>query len=1097
MNYFIRKIVLLLILSCAVVFSLSVVESKPVRAQAGNLTYTEPEDLILVAVFDPGGYVLSEGILGVQFNGMYYLPALELAEIFEFAVDFDEGRRYLTGWYLSPENTFSIDARAMTLTHLGEESGLGDEDILGEDISPFPSEMYVAVETLNQMWPAVRMTVDLSRLQLYIEAQEDLPFQLRLERKKKREIIMGQKSQKKDLSGLEVIENEYKFLGLPTIDFQAQSLIDGENNNHSLNVTGVQDLAGTTADFGIRFERTDGEFKRPDNARLRLRRIAMGDEDYFLGVREIKGGDIRLKQRNLVENSMSGRGVGISTKPLTLQGEFDVVTIEGVAPAGWEIELYRNNELLEFGRVEQDGLYRFEDIQLFYGNNEIRAILYGPEGQVREDVYNYNFNNEMVTPGEVEFYAGALDTNEDFIPIDQDDNLEAEGLTATGYAFYGLNKRVTLFAGGSQLPVLQEDKIQKYASGGAIVNLPIGLAQVEAYNQLGKGEAIEAKFLTDFFGTKINLQAAKYNQFESPSSGFGNNAKDKEASIEAGRNFRLPFGTLSLRGEAEHRENVDGSTRQQYTTQQSLTWRGLRLSNRTLTQVTNSQHAATSGQINANYRLRRWRFRPSLNYTTFPSDQITSATWDMLYQLPNEYSIGFQTTHGFQTARTTSQLTFSKEFEKFLASVQGEWDSEEGLSMTLRASTSLGPYGPSRDYIVSRDRLSSLSPVQARVFLDNDYDGLFTAEEDDPVEGARIWVGNRRSSEKTDADGKISANQNTSFQNTPIYLDESSVADPYYKSATEGFYIQPRPGTMPSVNLPLIQTGAIDGTVYYDETGNPVEGLTLQLLDRNGKVLQEVETAYDGFYTFEFVPPGTYTIQADPSYDINIPPEQVVVDSEELYYSGVDLSLLTDEVELTEEGWGGLFGPFRPGEEPVIEQQLGDDLDKMPFGPVLPEPNTTPSEEPISQPYGPYLPGKEPDEAGLQPNKMPTLQSAAPPPGAGGTKAAVKRVRIGEHARKIRVVLDLTGPVDYSTIETNDGKTVIVDLPAVAWGATAEWDGQRTPILSHYYTDALDQGGTRFVLEAHTLMQVQSSGILAPQGDSGYRLYIDLVGPQE
>ena len=43
----------------------------------------------------------------------------------------------------------------------------------------------------------------------------------------------------------------------------------------------------------------------------------------------------------------------------------------GVGPPGWEIELYNNNELIDFGEVPGDGLYFFEDVVLGYGNNQI------------------------------------------------------------------------------------------------------------------------------------------------------------------------------------------------------------------------------------------------------------------------------------------------------------------------------------------------------------------------------------------------------------------------------------------------------------------------------------------------------------------------------------------------------------------------------------------------------------------------------------------------------------------------------------------------------------------------------------------------------
>lgn len=1043
-------------------------------AQVDELSYEEAEDIIL-QIFVDKTTALSNGVLGVRYKSAYYLPVVEMAELFEFAADYDEGRRYLTGWYLDPENAFSIDAESMTVTHIAETSSLGAEEVLPEDVSPFPDEMYVQVETLNNIWP-VMMTINLSNLSLDIITEQDLPFKLRAEREKRREKFEGKQEAEIDISKLPLITNPYRLIGPPVVDIQTQARIDGDNNTYSANISGVQDILGTTLDFGTQLERTEGEFKRPDEVRLRLRRVALGDEEFVGGIKELRGGDIRLKQRDLVFGSSSGRGVFVTTTPFREQGEFDTVTIEGNAPAGWEIELYRNSELLEFGAVGADGLYRFEDVPLFFGNNEIRAVLYGAQGQVREDVYTYNFTGDAVEPGETEYYLGAVDTNEDFITVKRTDEVVAEGMSATGYAFHGLNRSVTLFAGGSQVVSLQDERPLKYASAGASIATPAGPLRVEAFKQAGGGHALGARFLTKFLGTNVSWRGDLYNNFESPNAGFGEGRQKFETELELQKNVRLSFGTLGLGLNAEHRETENRTRSTRLIGQQSLSWRGLRLQHRTTTQVQNDKHASTSGQINATYRVRRWRFRPSLNYSIFPQGRVNSIGGSVNYKVPKDYSIDFRTNHDLTSSSTTAGVTLSKEFNKFLASVAGDWDSEDGLTMTLRASTSLGPYGNERDYIIYRDKLSAMSPVQARIFLDRDYDGEYSVDVDEPIPDAKLRVGGRRSKVETDEDGKLTMFQTNAYRNVVATIDEASVDDPYYKKSSDGYLIQPRPASMPIVDLPMIETGAIDGSVFYNETGNPVEGLTLELVNEAGEVVQTSETAFDGFYTFEFVPPGSYTVRADPEYGIDIPPQHIVVNPDELYSSGVDLLLYTNKTTIIPDA----FGPYMPGQTPS-----GD-----PYGPTLP------FDEDL---MGPFMAGKKPDDEDDQIGPvMPKLMgsnSPAPRPGDDGMKAFVKRVRIGEHPTMVRIVLDLSAPIDYKPMETQDGSTVVIDLPNTAWDAIENWNSVNTPILGSFTASSLGGNGTRLSLHAKSAMKIKSSGVLPPSKSGGYRLFIDLFNP--
>ena len=170
--------------------------------------------------------MLSDGLIVIQQKDRYYLPIVEMAELFDFVItDSDASRGTVSGWFLNEQNTFSISAEREELIVKGEKRTLSPDNYIKSDGDE--AELYVQIETLNSIFP-VKMQVDLSALTLEVEPTEPLPFQLKLEREGRREMLAAQKrlapTKKTDLKQ---IENNYKLFSLPAIDVDAQSKWSG------------------------------------------------------------------------------------------------------------------------------------------------------------------------------------------------------------------------------------------------------------------------------------------------------------------------------------------------------------------------------------------------------------------------------------------------------------------------------------------------------------------------------------------------------------------------------------------------------------------------------------------------------------------------------------------------------------------------------------------------------------------------------------------------------------------------------------------------------------------------------------------------------
>jgi hypothetical protein len=72
--------------------------------------------------------------------------------------------------------------------------------------------------------------------------------------------------------------------------------------------------------------------------------------------------------------------------------------------------------------------------------------------------------------------------------------------------------------------------------------------------------------------------------------------------------------------------------------------------------------------------------------------------------------------------------------------------------------------------------------------------------------------------------------------------------------------VVPRPGVPAQVEIPLVGGGDIEGAVV--KSGDlGFEGLDLELVDPSGKVVGAARTDFDGFFLFDRVPYGNYTIR--------------------------------------------------------------------------------------------------------------------------------------------------------------------------------------------------------------------------------------------
>ena len=122
----------------------------------------------------------------------------------------------------------------------------------------------------------------------------------------------------------------------------------------------------------------------------------------------------------------------------------------------------------------------------------------------------------------------------------------------------------------------------------------------------------------------------------------------------------------------------------------------------------------------------------------------------------------------------------------------------------------------------------------------------------------------RQAERKTDSKGSVTVGGLTPYMPVPVGIDSTSLDDPMLTPKTPLQVVVPRPGVAADVQIALVGGGDIEGALIKSgELG--FEGVDLELVDSSGKVAGSARTDFDGFFLFERVAYGSYSLRVSAS----------------------------------------------------------------------------------------------------------------------------------------------------------------------------------------------------------------------------------------
>jgi len=208
--------------------------------------------------------------------------------------------------------------------------------------------------------------------------------------------------------------------------------------------------------------------------------------------------------------------------------------------------------------------------------------------------------------------------------------------------------------------------------------------------------------------------------------------------------------------------------------------------------------------------------------------------------------------------RARAGLGYIRRFKSVALTASVEAATDGAVAAGLDLAFSLGR-NPSGGWRVTSDRIATQGQAIARVFRDGNGDGRWQPGER-LEKDVQLTAGRAPVSRLTGSDGVVQVDGLEPFQPVLLGIDASSLPDPYVQPANAGIVITPRPGIATTIELPLSSAGEVDGSLFRDG-GTPLEGVDLELIDVEGRIARRTRSEFDGFFLFEAVPYGRYSLR--------------------------------------------------------------------------------------------------------------------------------------------------------------------------------------------------------------------------------------------
>lgn len=585
-------------------------------------------------------------------------------------------------------------------------------------------------------------------------------------------------------------------------------------------------------------------------------------------------GDIVPTQTPIGSSGSLERGIRITNKKLFGSTNFDTQTFTGKVQPGWEVELYRNGQLIGFQSIMEDGTYLFENVELLFGTNRFRIVMYGPEGQeeVKEEVVNVS---STLRSGDVSYDVSISENgvgvfDQDISKVTVQNNEDKGTLRAKGTFRVGVAPNLEFRSGLNYESFAGKDRM--LSSIGTDLSSDYGLASLDLGYSSNDSTFLKATMRGDVFDTgrysiRFDQQFSdKYLESTIKNlMAFGYSDSSKYPN-----QARVSYGARATRTESVVGECDRSKTYYNISGNFNINSDLGNLSNNIAYQFFENESDGENrlyGQSSYYRGLPHGMIRGSIKYGVKDNGvHLGSATVSGTHRFSPKTKTTLTVDRSFsEDERLVFTNSWSHKIGDYNPFVSGSVDHNGNYRIYAGFGMSIGFESGTFSPKVSGEK-SVPSGASCLVYEDKNYNEIFD-ESDVPLENVTLKSIQSNQKVVTDENGRGLFIHLPPMRSTDIEVDEKTLGNTRFFSTT-GTAITPREGKIYELEYPIQLLGAIEGYVYVlkDDTAKARPHIPVQAINEKGKVVGKALSVSGGYFSIEKLRPGKYSVRISPDY---------------------------------------------------------------------------------------------------------------------------------------------------------------------------------------------------------------------------------------
>ncbi|MGF6844991.1 hypothetical protein QFZ51_000226 [Chitinophaga sp. W3I9] len=355
-------------------------------------------------------FFMVQGIGGIELPALIVddIAYLSVSDVFSFLQirnTLSGSADTVSGTFITEQAIYLIDKTHNCIQYEGKTFVLQENELIST-----PVGLYLSTELFGRVF-GLNCKFNFRNLSVSMDTKHELPVIREMRQQQMHQNINRLKGQVKADT---VIGRDYPLFQLGMADWSVVTTQRGKGGNDtraSLSLGGT--LAGGETNVALNYnnygaqqsvmhDSSDYRF-RPFERRQQYYRWRFVNNDHK-GLRQVIAGKIFAQSTASVYDPVVG--VQVTNTPTTNRRTFGFYTLSNFTEPNWTVELYVNNELVDYAKADASGFFTFQ-VPLVYGTTIVKLRFYGPWGEERFREENISVPFNFLPHGEFEYTASA------------------------------------------------------------------------------------------------------------------------------------------------------------------------------------------------------------------------------------------------------------------------------------------------------------------------------------------------------------------------------------------------------------------------------------------------------------------------------------------------------------------------------------------------------------------------------------------------------------------------------------------------------------------------------------------------------------------